>query len=67
MGNLKFDWKYALDKLLIFLTSTKNIAIVSGYLVAVLGVGIPEQWQGVAALFAGAIMAGLKAYEDGKR
>jgi len=61
---MKFNWKYAFDKLLIFLTSTKNIAIVSGALVAMFGFDIPSQWQGVIAMAAGVIMAALKAYES---
>ena len=64
---MKFEWRYALDKLLIFLTSTKNIALATGALYAIFGFELPAEYT--APIVAGALffMAVLKAWEDTSR
>ena len=62
---MKFDWKYALDKLLIFLTSTKNLALAAGILFALFGMeDLAPIWE--ATIVAGGVFlaAFLKAWED---
>ena len=62
-----FDWKYALSKLLIFLTSTKNLALTAGVLFAMFGLELSPEIE--AAIVAGALFlaAVLKAWEDSNR
>ena len=62
---MQFDWKYALDKLLMFITSTKNLALTAGILFAVFGVEeLAPIWE--ATIVAGGVFlaAFLKAWED---
>ena len=66
MSNPKFtfDWRYALSKLLIFLTSTKNLILTAGVLFALFGAELTPQAEGI--IVAGATLAAalLKAWED---
>ena len=52
---MMFNWKYALDKLLIFLTSTTNIALAAGALLAVFGIELSPEVQ--AFIVEGAVIA----------
>ena len=61
---MKFDWKYALDKLLIYLTSTKNLTILAGVLYSVFGLELSPQVQALVVAIAVALASILKAWED---
>ena len=61
---MRFDWKYALDKLLIYLTSTKNLTILAGALYAIFGLELSPELQALVVAVAGALMSVLKAWED---
>ena len=63
MENIKFNWQYALFKLLVFLTSTTNLAIVAGACTAVFGFELSEQVQATVIAVAGAVMAVLNVWK----
>ena len=64
---MKFDWKYALDKILIYLTSTKNLTILAGVLFSVFGLELSPDVQGFIVALAVALASVLKAWEDVNR
>ena len=49
---MKFNFWYALEKLLIFLTSTKSLATFVGWFYAVTQLNITPEWQAVITLVA---------------
>ena len=59
-----FDWRYAVDKLLVFLTSTKNLAVVAGAVFAIFGLELSVEVQGFIAIGSGVIIAVLKLVDD---
>jgi len=61
--DFKFDWKYAGFKLLVFLTSTTNLAIVAGVCTALFGFALSEQVQATIIVLAGAAMAVLNVWK----
>ncbi len=63
MKPLQFNWKYAGTKLLIFLTSTTNLAIVAGACTAIFGFELSEQVQATVVLVAGAAMGVLNVWK----
>ena len=42
---MEFNWKYALDKILIFLTSAKSVAILAAACLALFGFELPPEVQ----------------------
>ncbi len=64
---MTFDWKYALSKLLIFLTSTKNIVLAAGVVFATLNLDLSPTTEGIIVAGAVFLAAILKAWEDTQR
>jgi len=64
---MKFDWKYMLDKILIYLTSTKNLTILAGVLYSVFGLSLSPEVQALIVAGAVALASVLKAWEDVNR
>ncbi len=63
MEYLKFDWQYAGFKILVFLTSTTNLAILAGACTAIFGFELSEQVQATVVVIAGAAMAVLNVWK----
>jgi len=61
---MKFNWRYALDKILIYLTSTKNLTILAGVLYSLLELELSPDVQVMIVAIATALASILKAWED---
>ena len=61
---MKFDWRYALDKILIFLTSTKNLVIVAGVLLSLFGLELTTEVQAYVISGAAIVLSVLKLLDS---
>ena len=59
-----FDWRYALDKLLILLTSSKTLSVLAGALLAIFGFDLSPEIQAYIAAGAGIVIAALKLLDS---
>ena len=64
MKGFTFNLKFALSKLLIFLTSTKNLVLTAGVLFAVFSMELTPEIEAVIVGGATFLAAILKAWED---
>jgi len=61
---MEFNWRYALDKLLIGLTSVKTLSVVAGALFAIFGFELTPLVQAYVAAGAGIAVAVLKLLDS---
>ena len=62
--NFKFDWRYAVDKLLIMLTSGKTFAVLVPAIVALTGFELPELLQLQIMFGSGIVISILKLMDS---
>ena len=60
---MEFDWKYALNKLMVMVTSRKFLVCLFAAL-ATSGLDIPAEWQALIYVVVAGMYAGTQAYED---